>query len=59
MAKDEAPVAGVDYSRLIVAVARAADRDAFTVLFGHFAPRVKAYLLRTGSDDALADELAQ
>lgn len=59
MAKDEAPVAGVDYSRLIVAVAQAADRVAFTALFGHFAPRVKAYLLRTGSDDALADELAQ
>ena len=59
MAKDEAPVAGADYSRLIVAVAHAADRDAFTALFAHFAPRVKAYLLRTGSDDALADELAQ
>ena len=58
MAKDEALV-GVDYSRLIVAIAHAADRDAFAVLFGHFAPRVKAYLLRTGSDDALADDLAQ
>jgi RNA polymerase sigma-70 factor (ECF subfamily) len=55
----ERPLAGVDYSGLIVAVARAADRDAFTALFGHFAPRVKAYLVRTGSDDALADELAQ
>lgn len=55
----ERPLAGVDYSRLIVAVARAADRDAFTALFGHFAPRVKTYLVKTGSDDALADELAQ
>ena len=59
MAKDEAPVAGADYSRLIVAVARAADREAFTALFEHFAPRVKAYLARTGTGDALADELAQ
>ena len=59
MAKEEAPVAGVDYSRLIVAVAQAADREAVTVLFGHFAPRVKAYLLRSGSDDAAADELTQ
>ena len=59
MAKDAALVAEVDYSRLIVAVARGADREAFTALFGHFAPRVKAYLVRTGSDDALADELAQ
>ena len=55
----ERPLAGVDYSRLIVAVARAADRDAFTALFEHFAPRVKTYLVKTGSDDALADELAQ
>jgi RNA polymerase sigma-70 factor (ECF subfamily) len=55
----ERPFAGVDYSRLVVAVARAADRDAFSTLFGHFAPRIKAYLVRTGSDDALADELAQ
>jgi RNA polymerase sigma-70 factor (ECF subfamily) len=59
MAKDEAPVAVVDYSGLIVAVARASDREAFTALFGHFAPRVKAYLLRSGSGEALADELAQ
>lgn len=50
---------GVDASRLIETVARDADREAFTVLFGHFAPRVKAYLVRTGTDDALADELAQ
>jgi len=55
----ERPLAGVDYSGLILAIARASDRDAFTTLFGHFAPRVKAYLVRTGSDDALADELAQ
>jgi len=59
MAKDQAPVAAADYSSLIVAIARAPDRAAFTALFAHFAPRVKAYLIRTGSDDALADELAQ
>ncbi|MGN6571376.1 MAG: sigma-70 family RNA polymerase sigma factor [Pseudolabrys sp.] len=58
MAK-EAPVTGVDHSRLIVAVAQAADRGAFTALFEHFAPRIKAFLMRGGSDDALADELAQ
>jgi RNA polymerase sigma-70 factor (ECF subfamily) len=59
MARDETPVEDVDYSRLIVAVASAADRGAFTALFSHFAPRIKAFLVRTGSDDALADELAQ
>ena len=59
MAKDQAPVTGDDYSQLIVAVARTADRAAFTALFGHFAPRIKAYLIRSGSDEVLADELAQ
>ena len=59
MAKDDTPVVGADYSRLIATVARAADREAFTALFEHFAPRVKTYLVRTGTGDALADELAQ
>ena len=41
------------------AVATSHDRQAFAVLFKHFAPRVKAYLVRAGSADAAADELAQ
>ena len=44
---------------LIARVARDRDRDAFAALFGHFTPRVKAYLMRLGADDASADELAQ
>ncbi len=40
-------------------MARRRDRAAFTALFDHFAPRIKAYLLRAGADEALADELAQ
>ena len=35
------------------------DRQAFAVLFRHFAPRVKAYLLRSGCAPAQAEELAQ
>jgi RNA polymerase sigma factor (sigma-70 family) len=35
------------------------DRAAFVALFGHFAPRVKAYLRRLGADDASAEELVQ
>lgn len=35
------------------------DKAAFAELFSHFAPRVKAYLLRLGAADALAEELAQ
>ncbi len=47
------------HAALIVAIARHQDRRAFATLFGHFAPRVKTYLLRRGSDAAQAEELAQ
>ena len=35
------------------------DRQAFARLFHHFAPRVKAFLIRSGADDSLAEECAQ
>jgi len=37
------------------------DRDeaAFVKVFAHFAPRVKAFLMKTGMDAALAEECAQ
>lgn len=41
------------------AVASRADRPAFAALFRHFAPRLKGFLVRSGSDDALAEELVQ
>ena len=44
---------------LLRAVAEGADRQAFAALFKHFAPRVKAYLMRTGSPEPLAEDLAQ
>lgn len=37
----------------------AQDRQAFADLFGHFAPRVKAFLMRSGADEGLAEECAQ
>ncbi|MBO6519807.1 MAG: sigma-70 family RNA polymerase sigma factor [Rhodospirillales bacterium] len=40
-------------------VAEDADRQAFELLFRHFAPRVKAYMLKLGTAESLADELAQ
>jgi RNA polymerase sigma-70 factor (ECF subfamily) len=43
----------------LVRVAQVRDRAAFAVLFSHFAPRVKAYLLRLGASPALAEDLAQ
>lgn len=41
------------------AVANSQDRAAFAELFNHFGPRVKAYLMRLGSDDTMAEEVAQ
>jgi RNA polymerase sigma factor (sigma-70 family) len=44
---------------LLGRVAARQDKAAFAALFGHFAPRVKAYLLRLGAPAAVAEELAQ
>tara|TARA_A100001037_G_scaffold289811_1_gene301966 strand:- start:248 stop:802 length:555 start_codon:yes stop_codon:yes gene_type:complete len=49
---------GADWSVVLAAVADS-DRTAFAALFRHFAPRVKSYMLRLGSDDSQAEELAQ
>ncbi len=46
-------------SQLVVAVGASRDREAFAELFGYFAPRIKAYLLRRGAAPAEAEELAQ
>lgn len=43
----------------IRAIAERADRAAFEVLFEHFAPRIKAYLMRLGGSDSSAEELTQ
>lgn len=43
----------------LLAVGRDRDRAAFAALFGHFAPRLKAYLRRQGCDAAGAEELVQ
>lgn len=44
---------------LIDAVARKQDRNAFARLFGYFAPRVKSFLMRSGLEDAVAEEVTQ
>jgi RNA polymerase sigma factor (sigma-70 family) len=44
---------------LMVAIARDRDRAAFGLLFGQIAPRLKAYLVRSGAVASQADELVQ
>ena len=44
---------------LVRAIADRQDRAAFADLFRHFAPRVKAFLIRSGADESLAEECMQ
>lgn len=45
--------------QLLLAVARHRDRQAFAQLFRAFAPRIKAFLIRSGSDAGTAEEVMQ
>lgn len=51
--------AETDWAALLLQVRDSADRAAFAELFRHFAPRVKAFLRKSGASDALAEECAQ
>jgi RNA polymerase sigma-70 factor (ECF subfamily) len=46
-------------ARLIEAVAAGQDRAAFAELFRHYAPKVKAFLMKGGADADTAQEVAQ
>jgi RNA polymerase sigma factor (sigma-70 family) len=48
-----------DWAALLLRVRDARDRAAFAALFRHFAPRVKAFLMRTGTPEAMAEDCAQ
>lgn len=55
----ERPKTTVDWADLIGRVAAHGDRDAFKLLFEHFAPRVKGFLVKTGMQPDAAEEIAQ
>jgi len=46
-------------SDLLSAVAQAGDRRAFAQLFQYYAPRLKTYMRKLGTEDAVAEDLAQ
>jgi RNA polymerase sigma-70 factor, ECF subfamily len=48
-----------DPAHLIVAIATRRDRTAFASLFGFYAPRIKGFLMRTGTTAEVAEEIAQ
>ena len=48
-----------ELDELLMRVGRDRDRTAFAELFSYFAPRLKSFLLRLGTDMSTAEELAQ
>src|SRR6476620_11179086 len=46
-------------AELIEAIAARQDRAAFASLFRHYAPRVKSFIMRGGTDAEAAQEVAQ
>ncbi|GAB5468856.1 MAG: sigma-70 family RNA polymerase sigma factor [Rhodospirillales bacterium] len=50
---------GLEQQAQMKAVAEARDRAAFAALFDHFAPRLKAFLIRQGTEASAAEELVQ
>jgi RNA polymerase sigma factor (sigma-70 family) len=50
---------GTDWAALLLRVRDSQDRAAFAVLFRHFAPRVKGFLIKSGASPSLAEEVAQ
>lgn len=47
------------WSDCIVEIARSRDKARFALLFGYFAPRLKAFFIRSGVPPAAAEDLAQ
>ncbi len=52
-------VAEPNPAKLITAIARAKDREAFVSLFEFYAPRIKGFLMRGGTSEELAEDIAQ
>lgn len=48
-----------EWDRLLLRVGSDRDRSAFKKLYEHFAPRLKSFLLRIGSDMSAAEEICQ
>lgn len=55
----EPPTQAKSWVEEIEAVRDRQDRDAFAALFRHFAPRVKAFLMKSGAAPDVAEECAQ
>jgi RNA polymerase sigma factor (sigma-70 family) len=56
---ERSPHPNAAWAAALRAVADRQDREAFAQLFAHFAPRIKRYLMQSGSPEPQAEELAQ
>jgi RNA polymerase sigma-70 factor (ECF subfamily) len=56
---DTGPESRMTLEEMIQAIARDQSRTAFAGLFEHFAPRLKSYVMRLGTDERAAEEVAQ
>ncbi len=54
-----APPDRLAWSAEMTAIRDLRDQQAFAALFGHFAPRIKGFLMRSGAAPDLAEECAQ
>jgi len=59
MSPDQPEQDALTHDRWIEAVALRRDREAFAGLFEHFAPRLKAWLIKSGASPAAAEDFAQ
>ena len=48
-----------DWASIVIRIRDQRDEQAFVALFQHFAPRLKAFLMRSGADAATAEECVQ
>ena len=58
-APSQAPLSNDEFVPLVERIRDTQDRAAFAQLFRHFAPRVKAFLMKSGADAGLAEECTQ
>ncbi len=54
-----ADITDVDWVTCMQRVHTRQDKSAFAALFRHFAPRVKAFLMKSGADASMAEECTQ
>ena len=55
----KAPESNEEFVALVDRIRSDRDRAAFAELFRHFAPRVKAFLMKSGASESLAEECTQ